>query len=101
MLCPSDQIGGVIGKGGNTIQNMKKRTRASIKIDDVVSDNEHVIVVSTREFLHDHVSPTLKAILRLQGNTSSDKEGMTLICTRMLVPSKEIILLLLSNAHFA
>ena len=88
ILCPNGNIGSVIGKDGNTIQNMRKQTGASIKIDDVVLDNERVIVVSTTEFVNDRVSPTLELILQLQGNTSSDKDGTTLICTRMLVLSK-------------
>jgi len=99
ILCPNNKIGGVIGKGGNIIESMRKETRASIKVEDAATtegdpDQERVIVVSTTEFAHDRVSPTLEAILQLQGKSSSGKENLAgagiVICTRLLVPSRHI-----------
>jgi predicted RNA-binding protein YlqC (UPF0109 family) len=89
VLCPNDKIGGVIGKGGNTIKTMRKDTGASIKVEDAqTKSDEHVIVVCATELVDDHVSPTLEAILQLQGKSSGtgDKDGA--ISTRFLVPSK-------------
>eukprot|EP00253_Pinus_taeda_P020561 PITA_20561 len=95
IVCPNDKIGGVIGKGGNIIKSMRKDTGASIKVEDAQSDSEErVIVVSSTELANDGVSPTLEAVLQLQGKTSgstsdndNDEGG---ICTRLLVPSKHI-----------
>lgn len=91
VLCPSDKIGGVIGKGGNTIKTMRKDTGANIKVEDEQAESdERVIVVSATESANDRVSPTLEAVLLLQVRTSgiTDKDGA--ITTRILVPSKHI-----------
>eukprot|EP00253_Pinus_taeda_P016921 PITA_16921 len=95
IVCPNDKIGGVIGKGGNIIKSMRKDTGASIKVEDAQSDSdERVIVVSSIELANDGVSPTLEAVLQLQGKTSgstSDNDNDECgICTRLLVPSKYI-----------
>eukprot|EP00253_Pinus_taeda_P034365 PITA_34365 len=93
IVCPNDKIGGVISKGGNIIKSMRKDTRASIKVEEADSNsNKRVIVVSSTELANDGVSPTLGALLQLQGKavgrTSDKDEGG--ICTRLLVPSKHI-----------
>lgn len=91
VLCPSDKIGGVIGKGGNTIKTMRKDTGANIKVEDEQAESdERVIVVSATESADDRVSPTIEAVLQLQGKTTgtTDKDGA--ISTRILVPSKHI-----------
>jgi transcription antitermination factor NusA-like protein len=91
VLCPNDKIGGVIGKGGNTIKTMSKDTGASIKVEDAQTESdERVIVVSASELADDRVSPTLEAVLQLQGKTGGtiDKDGAS--STRFLVPSKHI-----------
>lgn len=50
LLCPSDKIGSVIGKGGSIIHNLRKETGARIKIADAVpGSNERVIIVSADE----------------------------------------------------
>uniref|UniRef100_A0A0C9QU69 TSA: Wollemia nobilis Ref_Wollemi_Transcript_9470_2796 transcribed RNA sequence n=1 Tax=Wollemia nobilis TaxID=56998 RepID=A0A0C9QU69_9CONI len=91
ILCPSDKIGGVIGKGGNNIKQVRQETGASVKVEDAKPDSdERVIIVSSTEFSDDRISPTLEAILQLQGKTigSTGKEGV--IATRLLVPAKQI-----------
>lgn len=91
VLCPNDKIGGVIGKGGITIKTMRKDTGTSINVENKQSESdERVIVVSATELADDRVSPTLEAVIQLQGKTSgtTDKEGV--ISTRFLVPSKHI-----------
>eukprot|EP00253_Pinus_taeda_P034785 PITA_34785 len=97
IVCPNDKIGGVIGKGGNIIKSMRKDTGASIKVEEADSDSDKcVIIVSSTELANDGVSPTLEALLQLQGKaagrTSDKDEGG--ICTRLLVPSKHIRCLL-------
>lgn len=50
LLCPSDKIGSVIGKGGSIIHSLRKETGARIKIADAVpGSDERVIIVSALE----------------------------------------------------
>lgn len=50
LLCPSDKIGSVIGKGGSIIHNLRKDTGARIKIANAVpGSDERVIIVSALE----------------------------------------------------
>lgn len=50
LLCPSDKIGSVIGKGGSIIHNLRKETGAHIKITDAVpGSDERIVVVSANE----------------------------------------------------
>lgn len=50
LLCPSDKIGSVIGKGGSIIYNLRKETGARIKIANAVpGSDERVIIVSAYE----------------------------------------------------
>ena len=50
LLCPSDKIGSVIGKGGSIIYNLRKETGARIKIANAVpGSDERVIIVSAFE----------------------------------------------------
>lgn len=94
MLCRNDKIGGVIGKGGSIINQIRQETGANIKVIDQVPDcDERVIVVSSKEYVDDRISPTLEAVLHLQFKTSEKsieegKEGV--ITTRFLVPSNSI-----------
>uniref|UniRef100_A0A0C9RV58 TSA: Wollemia nobilis Ref_Wollemi_Transcript_11433_2942 transcribed RNA sequence n=1 Tax=Wollemia nobilis TaxID=56998 RepID=A0A0C9RV58_9CONI len=94
MLCPNERIGGVIGKGGSTINQIRQETGANIKVIDQVSDcDERVILVSSKEYADDRVSPTLEAVLQLQPRTcdKSKEEGKEgVITTRFLVPSNHI-----------
>jgi transcription antitermination factor NusA-like protein len=91
VLCPNDKIGGVIGKGGNTIKTMRKDTGASIKVEDAQTESdERVIVVCATELADDRVSPTLEAVLQLQGKSSGTSDKYGAISTRFLVPSKHI-----------
>lgn len=94
LLCRTDKIGGVIGKGGGVINQIRQETGANIKVADQVPDcDERVIIVSSREYFDDRISPTLEAVLNLQlkaseRSTEGRKEG--LITTRFLVPSNNI-----------
>ncbi|KAH9295681.1 hypothetical protein KI387_039269, partial [Taxus chinensis] len=94
MLCRNERIGGVIGKGGSTINQIRHETGANIKVVDQESDcDERVILVSSKEYVDDRVSPTLEAVLQLLPRTSdkSKEEGKENIITiRFLVPSNHI-----------
>lgn len=94
LLCRNDKIGGVIGKGGGVINQIRQETGANIKVLEQVPDcDERVIVVSSKEYADDRVSPTMEAVLQLQfkaseKSTDEGKEGV--ITTRFLVPSINI-----------
>lgn len=46
ILCPADKTGGLIGKGGATIRQVREETGAKIRIDDSLSGcDERVIVI--------------------------------------------------------
>lgn len=94
MLCRNERIGGVIGKGGSTINQIRHETGATIKVVDQESDcDERVILVSSKEYVDDRASPTLEAVLQLLPRTSdkSKEEGKENIITiRFLVPSNHI-----------
>jgi hypothetical protein len=45
LLCPSDKIGSVIGKGGSIIYNLRKETGARIKIANVVPGLRYLTLI--------------------------------------------------------
>jgi len=48
ILCPSQRIGSVIGKGGNIIKNLRQESGAKIKIADaILGVDERVIIISS------------------------------------------------------
>lgn len=47
LLCPSDKIGRVIGKGGSSITNMRKATGTRIDIDDRTNNSDECIITIT------------------------------------------------------
>eukprot|EP00252_Welwitschia_mirabilis_P004500 TRINITY_DN14833_c0_g1_i1.p1 TRINITY_DN14833_c0_g1~~TRINITY_DN14833_c0_g1_i1.p1 ORF type:complete len:634 (-),score=87.33 TRINITY_DN14833_c0_g1_i1:601-2502(-) len=94
MLCKNERIGGIIGKGGSTINQMRQETGAQIKLGDQVPDcDETVIFVSAKEYADDPTSPTLDAVLQLQVKASEKGSGdgkEAVITTRFLVPTNHI-----------
>uniref|UniRef100_A0A7I4APY2 K Homology domain-containing protein n=1 Tax=Physcomitrium patens TaxID=3218 RepID=A0A7I4APY2_PHYPA len=93
LLCPSDKIGSVIGKGGSIIHNLRKDTGARIKIANAVpGSDERVIIVSALELPGDSFSPALEAMIQVQSRITAemggDKDGI--ITTRLLVPTNQI-----------
>ncbi|CAN6455634.1 unnamed protein product [Victoria cruziana] len=90
VLCPSDKIGRVIGKGGSSIKNVRQATGARIDVDDLKgSSDECVITVNATESVDDVKSVAVEAVLLLQGkvNDNSDDDSVMM---RLLVPSKVI-----------
>jgi len=50
LLCPSDRIGRVIGKGGSTIKSIRQESGARIDVDDSKANyNECLIIITTTE----------------------------------------------------
>ncbi|WCJ21310.1 RNA-binding KH domain-containing protein [Euphorbia peplus] len=93
MVCPIGNIGGVIGKGGAAIKQIRQESRASIKVDSSSAEGDDCIIfISAKEFSEDQ-SPTLNAAMRLQPRCSEKTEresGDSVITTRLLVPRSQI-----------
>ncbi|XP_068656501.1 KH domain-containing protein At4g18375 [Aristolochia californica] len=90
VLCPSDKIGRVIGKGGSSIKSVRQASGARIDVNDPKEDwDECVITVTSSESSNDIKSTAVEAVLLLQGkiNDYDDDDTVTM---RILVPSKII-----------
>jgi poly(rC)-binding protein 2/3/4 len=92
-VCPTGNIGGVIGKGGGIINQIRQESGASIKVDSSAAEGDDCIIfVSAKEFFEDP-SPTINAALQLQPRCSekSERESSdSVITTRLLIPSSQI-----------
>ncbi|KAG2261590.1 hypothetical protein Bca4012_013696 [Brassica carinata] len=93
-ICPAENIGGVIGKGGSFINQIRQESGAVIKVNtsETDEDDDCIIFISSKECFEDQ-SPTVDAALRLQtrcservGKDSTDSA----ISTRVLVPSSRV-----------
>ncbi|KAL6518941.1 hypothetical protein OROHE_017694 [Orobanche hederae] len=94
LVCPTANIGGVIGKGGTIINQIRQDSGAAIKVDSSVSEGEDcVISISAKEIFEDTISPAIDAALRLQPRCSEKVErdsGLVSFTTRLLVPTSRI-----------
>lgn len=65
VLCPSDRIGRVIGKGGNTIRNIRQTSGAQVEVDDAKHNTEECIitVTSTEVLTFPFFSPFLAVLI--------------------------------------
>lgn len=92
-VCPTENIGAVIGKGGAIIKQMRQESGASIKVDSSAAEGDDcLITVSAKEVFEDP-SPTIDAAMRLQPRCSEKSErdsGVYILTTRLLVPSSRI-----------
>nr|AFK43810.1 unknown [Lotus japonicus] len=94
VVCPTGNIGGVIGKGGAIINQIRQDSGATIKVDSSATEGDDcLIAISTKEFFDDSFSPTIEAAVRLQPRCSDKVErdsGIVSFTTRLLVPSSRI-----------
>ncbi|PPD76146.1 hypothetical protein GOBAR_DD26930 [Gossypium barbadense] len=94
IVCPNANIGGVIGKGGAIINQIRQESGAVIKVDSSSSDGDDcLITISAKEFFEDTFSPTIEAAARLQPRCSEKVErdsGIISFTTRLLVPTSRI-----------
>ncbi|GAB4831652.1 hypothetical protein Ancab_005664 [Ancistrocladus abbreviatus] len=94
LVCPVGNIGGVIGKGGIIINQIRQETKANIKVDSSTTEgNDCLITISSKEYFEDQVSPTIEAARRLQPRCSEKVErdsGIISFTTRLLVPTSQI-----------
>ncbi|KAJ1419658.1 K-like proteiny domain [Sesbania bispinosa] len=93
-VCPTANIGAVIGKGGGIINQIRQDSGATIKVDSSATEGDDcLITISTREFFEDSFSPTIEAAVRLQPRCSDKVErdsGIVSFTTRCLVPTSRI-----------
>lgn len=94
LVCPTVNIGGVIGKGGSVINQIRQDSGAVIRVDSSAAEGDDcVITVSSKEIFEDTFSPAIDAALRLQPRCSEKVErdsGLVSFTTRLLVPSSRI-----------
>nr|GEV68995.1 KH domain-containing protein [Tanacetum cinerariifolium] len=94
LLCHTENIGGVIGKGGVFINQIRRESGAAITVGNATAEAEDcVISISAQEVFDDTFSPTIEAAIRLQPRCSERIErdsGPVTFTTRLLVPSSHI-----------
>uniref|UniRef100_M1CCR4 KH domain-containing protein n=1 Tax=Solanum tuberosum TaxID=4113 RepID=M1CCR4_SOLTU len=94
LVCPTANIGGVIGKGGVIINQIRQESGAVIKVNSSNAEGDNcVISISAKEFFEDTYSPTIEAALRLQPRCREEVErdsGLISVTTRLLVPASRI-----------
>ncbi|VVA91276.1 unnamed protein product [Arabis nemorensis] len=92
-LCPAENVGGVIGKGGGFINQIRQETGATIRVNTSETDEDDCIIfISSKEFYEDQ-SPAVNAAIRLQQRCSEkvDKDSNdSTLTTRLLVSSSQI-----------
>ncbi|OWM74760.1 hypothetical protein CDL15_Pgr004527 [Punica granatum] len=94
LVCPVANIGGVIGKGGLIINQIRQESGAAIKVDSSTTEGDDCLInISAREVFEDPFSPAIEAAVRLQPRCSEKIErdsGLISFTTRMLVPTSRI-----------
>ncbi|KAD4887961.1 hypothetical protein E3N88_20034 [Mikania micrantha] len=94
LICPTANIGGVIGKAGAAINQIRQETGATIKVDSSKAEADDCIIsISAKEAFEDTFSPAIEAALRLQPRCSERIErdsGLISYTTRLLVPTSRI-----------
>ncbi|KAL6546365.1 hypothetical protein OROMI_022086 [Orobanche minor] len=89
VLCPSDKIGRVIGKGGSSIKSVRRESGARVEVEDPKTNyKECVITVTSTEALDDLKSMAVEAVLLLQEKLNDEDDDT--VTMRLLVPSKVI-----------
>ncbi|XP_077213297.1 KH domain-containing protein At4g18375-like [Tasmannia lanceolata] len=91
LVCPIGNIGGVIGKGGVIIKQIRQDSGAFIKVDSSAAEGDDCLIsISALGYFEDPFSPTIDAAVRLQLRCSEKTEresGEPSYTTRLLVPN--------------
>ncbi|CAA0828407.1 RNA-binding KH domain-containing protein [Striga hermonthica] len=94
LVCSTANIGGVIGKGGQIINQIRQDSGASIKVDSSSTEGDDcLILISSKEIFDDTISSAIDAAIRLQPRCSDKVErdsGLFSYTTRLLVPSSQV-----------
>ncbi|KAI3420749.1 uncharacterized protein J3R85_012447 [Psidium guajava] len=93
LLCSSERVGGIIGKGGNVVRTLEQDTGCEIKVVEGLSDAEdRIVAISGPAYPEDRVSAVQDAVLRVQNRivrSTPDNKDST-VTARMLVSSNQI-----------
>uniref|UniRef100_A0A803NGC6 K Homology domain-containing protein n=1 Tax=Cannabis sativa TaxID=3483 RepID=A0A803NGC6_CANSA len=94
ILCPTERVGAVIGKGGTAIKAIQQDTGCEVKvIEEGMSDSEdRVITVSGHVHPDDRVSAVQDAVLRVQSKiarAAPDSKDQS-VTARLLISSNQI-----------
>ncbi|KAL8258344.1 hypothetical protein R6Q59_030385 [Mikania micrantha] len=93
LVCPTENIGSVIGKGGVIIKQIRQESGAMIKVDSSASEGDDCLITVSAKEVFQEQSPTIDAVMRLQPRCSEKTEkdsGDSVLTTRLLVPSSRI-----------
>ncbi|KAJ0721098.1 putative K domain-containing protein [Helianthus annuus] len=93
LVCPTENIGSVIGKGGVIIKQIRQESGAMIKVDSSASEGDDCLITVSAKEAFQEPSPTIDAVLRLQPRCSEKTErepGDAVFTTRLLVPASRI-----------
>ncbi|KAL7089389.1 hypothetical protein ACP275_13G184800 [Erythranthe tilingii] len=89
LLCPSNKIGRVIGRGGSSINNIRQDSGARIEVEDPKGKhNECVVTVISMESADDFKSMAVEAVLMIQEKLNNEDDSTGTF--RLLVPSRVI-----------
>lgn len=94
LLCSSERVGGIIGKGGNVVRTLEQDTGCEIKVVEGLSDAEdRIVAISGPAYPEERVSAVQDAVLRVQNRivrSTPDSEDSSGCTARMLVSSNQI-----------
>ncbi|KAI3817376.1 hypothetical protein L1987_11166 [Smallanthus sonchifolius] len=93
LVCPTENIGSVIGKGGVIIKQIRQESGALIKVDSSASEGDDCLITVSAKEVFQEPSPTIDAVTRLQPRCSERTEkdsGDVVLTTRLLVPSSRV-----------
>ncbi|XP_073054291.1 RNA-binding KH domain-containing protein RCF3-like [Primulina eburnea] len=93
LVCPTENLGAVIGKGGAIIKQIRQESGAFVVVDSAGADGDDCVISVSAKEMFEGPSWTIDAINRLQQRCSEKIEkdsGDLVITTRLLVPASRI-----------
>ncbi|XVF67292.1 hypothetical protein PTKIN_Ptkin10aG0109300 [Pterospermum kingtungense] len=100
ILCPSDRVGSVIGKGGGIIKALQSDTGAAITVGATITDcDERLVTVTASENPESQFSPAQKAVAlvferaleaSIEKGLDSGSGKSSNVIARLVVPSHEV-----------
>ncbi|XP_073303202.1 KH domain-containing protein At4g18375-like isoform X2 [Primulina huaijiensis] len=93
LVCPTENLGAVIGKGGAIIKQIRQESGAFIVVNSAGADGDDCVISVSAKEMFEGPSRTIDAIMLLQQRCSEKIEkdsGDLVISTRLLVPASRI-----------
>ncbi|KAJ6796438.1 KH domain-containing protein HEN4-like [Iris pallida] len=93
LLCSSNKVGSVIGKGGSIVKKLQHETGCEVKILEITPESDdRVIVISAPALPGEQISPAQDGVLRVQHRivvaVPENKESV--VVSKLLVSSHQI-----------